>query len=217
MRTDVQTVLRPARAIPRCVGPFFNIRATFLAGFEISTDVNRDPTLRANLEQEEDAILATYLKILETVPGLDKLAEETAAVSSHALVELAVELDRVGTKGRTDDCGSLRENGLKYIPRRDNRIDIDFGVKKDQRGTPPEKMPGKRTVAELYDIKLTPETIAYAAIMCRHVLNSKESWAVQDGSFQANVFYHNIVDLFEDKDWADETMAWWNKWRLTQE
>ena len=47
MRTDVQTVLRPARAIPRCVGPFFNIRATFLAGFEISTDVNRDPTLRA--------------------------------------------------------------------------------------------------------------------------------------------------------------------------
>ncbi|KAI0278902.1 hypothetical protein BC826DRAFT_926532, partial [Russula brevipes] len=76
----------------------------------------------------------------------------------------------------------------------------------------PGKMPGKRTVAELYDIKLTPETIAYAAIMCRHVLNSKESWAVQDGSFQADVFYHNIVDLFEDKDWADETMAWWNKW-----
>ncbi|KAI0278982.1 hypothetical protein BC826DRAFT_976082 [Russula brevipes] len=64
-------------------------------------------------------------------------------------------------------------------------------------------MPGKRTVVELYDIKLTPETIAYAAIM---------SWAVQDGSFQADVFYHNIVDLFEDKDWADETMAWWNKW-----
>ena len=45
-----------------------------------------------SLEQEEDAILATYLKILETVPGLDKLAEETAAVSSHALVELAVEV-----------------------------------------------------------------------------------------------------------------------------
>jgi hypothetical protein len=47
MRTDVQVILRPARAIPRCVGPFFNIRATFLAGFEISMDVNQDPTIQA--------------------------------------------------------------------------------------------------------------------------------------------------------------------------
>jgi hypothetical protein len=33
-----------------------------------------------------------------------------------------------------DDCGSLRENGLKYIPRHDNHLEIDFGAKKDQCG-----------------------------------------------------------------------------------
>jgi hypothetical protein len=47
MRTDVQVILRPARAIPQCVRPFFNIRAMFLAGFEISMDVNQDPTIQA--------------------------------------------------------------------------------------------------------------------------------------------------------------------------
>jgi hypothetical protein len=32
----------------------------------------------------------------------------------------------------------------------------------------PGKMPGKKTVSELYDIaKVTPETIAYAAVMVR--------------------------------------------------
>ncbi|KAI0276933.1 hypothetical protein BC826DRAFT_976713, partial [Russula brevipes] len=133
-KTDVHVILRPTRAIPRCVGPFVNIRTTFLSGFELATDVNQDPTLRSRLDKDDEVTLTTYLKILEIVPGLDKLAERTAADSSHALVNLAIELDHAGSKGRSDDCGSLRENGLKYIPRNDTYIEVDFGMKKELRG-----------------------------------------------------------------------------------
>ncbi|KAI0282712.1 hypothetical protein BC826DRAFT_864669, partial [Russula brevipes] len=76
----------------------------------------------------------------------------------------------------------------------------------------PGKVAGKKTIAELYDIKVCPQTIAYAAVMCRHVLNAKESWSNQDGGFHADIFYENIVELFEDDDWAKETLTWWNKW-----
>jgi hypothetical protein len=46
---------------------------------------------------------------------------------------------------------------------------------------------------------------------CRHVLNARESWTTQDGNFFADVFYQNIVDLFSDEQWAEETLSWWNK------
>jgi len=77
----------------------------------------------------------------------------------------------------------------------------------------PGKSPGKKSKADLYDItKVTPENIAYTAILCRHILNSKASWATEDGGFRADVFYANIVDLFDDKEWAQDTLDWWNKW-----
>ena len=46
-RTDVHSLLHLAWAIPRCIGPFTNIRTTFLAGFDLSADVNREPALRS--------------------------------------------------------------------------------------------------------------------------------------------------------------------------
>jgi len=45
-----------------------------------------------SLEDEKNGVFSTYLKILEIVPGLDELTEQTAAVSSHALVKLAIEV-----------------------------------------------------------------------------------------------------------------------------
>ncbi|KAI0288891.1 hypothetical protein BC826DRAFT_915268, partial [Russula brevipes] len=77
----------------------------------------------------------------------------------------------------------------------------------------PGKSPGKKSKADLYGItKVTPENIAYAAILCRHILNSNESWATEDSGFRADIFYANIVDLFDDKEWAQDTLDWWNKW-----
>lgn len=46
---------------------------------------------------------------------------------------------------------------------------------------------------------------------CRHVLNSKESWASQDGAFNAEEFNQNIMGLFIKKEWAEETLVWWNE------
>jgi hypothetical protein len=45
----------------------------------------------------------------------------------------------------------------------------------------------------------------------RHILNTKESWSVQDGAFNAKSFYENIVALFKDRQWADDTLKWWNE------
>jgi len=37
------------------------------------------------------------------------------------------------------------------------------------------------------------------------------SWAVEDGTFNASIFFENIMDLFNDEDWAKETLAWWTR------
>ncbi|KAI0282242.1 hypothetical protein BC826DRAFT_922014, partial [Russula brevipes] len=72
---------------------------------------------------------------------------------------------------------------------------------------------GKKSIAELYDInEVTPESIGYVATLCRHVLNGKESWSTQDGGFHTDIFYTNIVDLFDDDKWKQETLSWWNEW-----
>jgi len=46
---------------------------------------------------------------------------------------------------------------------------------------------------------------------CRHVLNAKELWSIQDRSFHTDAFFWNTLDLFDDQEWADETVGWWNK------
>ena len=50
---------------------------------------------------------------------------------------------------------------------------------------------------------------------CRHALNAKESWCTKDGPFKADIFFQNILDLFDgDKTWATETLSWWNEYVL---
>jgi len=46
---------------------------------------------------------------------------------------------------------------------------------------------------------------------CCFVLNAKESWYSEDGPFDSSVFFQNIINLFDDKDWAKETLTWWNE------
>ena len=46
---------------------------------------------------------------------------------------------------------------------------------------------------------------------CHHILNARELWVTQDGTFSAEVFYQNIIDLFTDEEWSKETLLWWNK------
>jgi len=77
----------------------------------------------------------------------------------------------------------------------------------------PGTLPGKKSIAKLHNItEVSPENIAYTAVMCRHIINTNESWTNMDGVFHAQRFYHNIVKLFNDKKWADETLSWWNEW-----
>ena len=48
-------------------------------------------------------------------------------------------------------------------------------------------------------------------------LSSIESWYFEDGEFNYETFFDNIVDLFEtdDKDpWVVETLKWWQEYVL---
>lgn len=44
------------------------------------------------------------------------------------------QLDKTASKGRSDDCGSLRDNGLKYIPHIPGIHQLEPNAKKEQRG-----------------------------------------------------------------------------------
>lgn len=42
----------------------------------------------------------------------------------------------------------------------------------------------------------------------------ESDWRLEDGIFDKQNFFENIVCLFEDdpnSDWATETLDWWNK------
>ena len=56
--------------------------------------------------------------------------------------------------------------------------------------------------------------IDVSTFKCRHVLNAKESWSTHDGTFHSEIFFQNILDLFDDENWAKETLSWWAKYVL---
>ena len=54
-------------------------------------------------------------------------------------------------------------------------------------------------------------------LQTRFALSSVESWYFEDGEFNYETFFDNIVDLFEtdDKDpWVVETLKWWQEYVL---
>jgi hypothetical protein len=32
----------------------------------------------------------------------------------------------------------------------------------------------------------------------------------------SDIFFNNILDLFDDEDWADETLGWWTEYVIPQ-
>jgi hypothetical protein len=100
---------------------------------------------------KNDRITENYEKILDSIKGLGDQIKWTLENNSDAINDLAwmvsriptffqspcslpSELDRASAKGRSDDCGSLRDNGLKYIPRGEGLPVIESHVKKERRG-----------------------------------------------------------------------------------
>ncbi|THG97732.1 hypothetical protein EW026_g4332 [Hermanssonia centrifuga] len=74
---------------------------------------------------------------------------------------------------------------------------------------------GRPSKAKIYKMtKVTPESIAYAAVLARFSICGQDSWEPQDGMFSLPDFYQAIVDLFDDPTdpWYIDTLAWWNKY-----
>ncbi|KAG6894431.1 hypothetical protein C0992_006103, partial [Termitomyces sp. T32_za158] len=69
----------------------------------------------------------------------------------------------------------------------------------------------KHPIADKFSIMtITPEIIAYMAIQAHFALSSILQWNLQEGVFNFQDFYYNILSLFDDRQWAKETLAFWN-------
>ncbi|KAH9835782.1 uncharacterized protein C8Q71DRAFT_858627 [Rhodofomes roseus] len=69
----------------------------------------------------------------------------------------------------------------------------------------------RRSVAKSYSIsECSPETIAYITTQCRFSLDATHEWKVADGEFKYQVFFDNILALFDDEEFAAETIKWYN-------
>ncbi|KAK7031882.1 hypothetical protein R3P38DRAFT_2522164, partial [Favolaschia claudopus] len=76
----------------------------------------------------------------------------------------------------------------------------------------------KKCVAnKLHLRRVTPRSIAYAAVHHRFALSDAPSWNDTDGDFEYIAYYNNIVDWFEDvpgpiaQKEVDDLLAWWNQ------
>ena len=96
--------------------------------------------------------LAIYRKVLKGVPplraqvkwalkyqfsALDKLSHFVRLRSCSLILAFCLsspKLDKAASKGRSDDCGSLRDNGIRYIPHIPGIPQLEPSAKKDQRG-----------------------------------------------------------------------------------
>lgn len=91
---------------------------------------------------------------------------------------------------------------------------------------------GRPSKARLHGLTgVTGRTIAYTCVIVSlyHSSHSNAScsstktrialrglgWGIDDGDFEYQVFYQNIVSMFEDNpedDWVKETLAWWQEY-----
>ncbi|KAH9932169.1 hypothetical protein B0H21DRAFT_699730, partial [Amylocystis lapponica] len=59
--------------------------------------------------------------------------------------------------------------------------------------------------------KPTPETIAYAAVQARFVLSKQAQWGTDDGDFSNIDFFNAVLALFDDEEWATDTLNYFHK------
>ncbi|KAI0281345.1 hypothetical protein BC826DRAFT_923149 [Russula brevipes] len=73
----------------------------------------------------------------------------------------------------------------------------------------------RKSIAQILGMtKVTPRSIAYAAVQARFTLSDKEEWHEVDGNFDYRRFYESIVSVFEsnpDLPWVKKTLIWWNQ------
>ncbi|KAI1790641.1 hypothetical protein LXA43DRAFT_890607 [Ganoderma leucocontextum] len=75
-----------------------------------------------------------------------------------------------------------------------------------------ERTSGKKPFLTKYKItEVTPCMIAYAAVLLCFVLNDQEHWSRKDGAFDLPELHYNVKMSFGMRDWAKETLAWWNE------
>ncbi|GBE82985.1 hypothetical protein SCP_0500280 [Sparassis crispa] len=72
--------------------------------------------------------------------------------------------------------------------------------------------PGRPPLAKKYDMThVSPRSIAYVAVLVRFLLNSQHSWSNIDVNFNLEEFFFEILRLFQDEEWGEATLDWWNK------
>ncbi|KZT04048.1 uncharacterized protein LAESUDRAFT_658485 [Laetiporus sulphureus 93-53] len=47
-------------------------------------------------------------------------------------------------------------------------------------------------------------------VQAHFALNSQREWAESDGDFDYEEYYNYILALFDDKEWCEATLDWYN-------
>ncbi|KAH9012143.1 hypothetical protein EDB84DRAFT_1569336 [Lactarius hengduanensis] len=71
----------------------------------------------------------------------------------------------------------------------------------------------RASIAELCGVvSVTVSIMVYVAVLARFTLSSQTAWTGKDGAFNYEDFTDTLFQVFhENKEWADETIRWWNK------
>ncbi|PCH36805.1 hypothetical protein WOLCODRAFT_157495 [Wolfiporia cocos MD-104 SS10] len=79
--------------------------------------------------------------------------------------------------------------------------------------TDAKKGGGRPPLCKIYSLdEVTPEQIAYTALITCFGYASRNVWDDNDGTFLGAEFYTYILNVFKaDADWAAQTLAWFNK------
>lgn len=111
-----------------------------------------------------------------------------------------------------DEAGLLRGEILLKGARA-----VFSGPRSADKTTPGRETGGRDPLVDIYSdrwLEVTPENIAYIAVLTRFSLSSQQTWTAADGNFDGRLLFDEIVALFEDptSQWCKETLAWWTMW-----
>ncbi|OBZ65912.1 hypothetical protein A0H81_14118 [Grifola frondosa] len=71
--------------------------------------------------------------------------------------------------------------------------------------------PGIRGIAKKNAMtQVTPESLTYTCLLLQFALSAQRKWSEDDGLFRGATFIKSILFLFEDPEWAEDTLKWWN-------
>ncbi|KAI0706138.1 hypothetical protein BC835DRAFT_1409771 [Cytidiella melzeri] len=106
------------------------------------------------------------------------------------------------------DAGLLRSPFLLSVFRH-----IFTGKSSALKKTPGPAGVGRRPIAVAAKRdRVSPEMIAWAAVMGYYALSSQPNWSVHDGTIDLRVLWDAVLNLFKNSQsvWAVETLQWWN-------